>query len=192
VPLIVAILVLSVVALLGGRTVNFRRIRFLPVLLFAGVGLAACGGSSAASPTSTTSAPVTTTTSAPVTTTTAAAATTTTGAATPTTAATNYGQQFLNDMAPWNTALKAVTASDELTSQAVITAAQEAVVSAHSLLGQSWPSNAESDIHTFALSLDTINEDVRQDNSNKFNSDLTTLDADANVVRADLNLPSIK
>jgi hypothetical protein len=74
----------------------------------------------------------------------------------------------------------------------VITAAQEAVVSAHSLLGQSWPSNAESDIHTFALSLDTINEDVRQDNSNKFNSDLTTLDADANVVRADLNLPSIK
>jgi hypothetical protein len=94
-------------------------------------------------------------------------------------------------MLPWNTATKAITSSDGITSQPVITAGQEAVVSARSLLQQSWPSNAQGDIHTFAVALDTINEDVREDNISKFDNDLTTLDADANVVRADLGLPAI-
>ncbi|MFZ0664736.1 MAG: hypothetical protein WAM97_03215 [Acidimicrobiales bacterium] len=157
----------------------------------AGIALTACGGTSAVSSTSTTGGLVTTTTSA-ATTTTAAPATTTTAAPTTTTVATDYGQQFLTDMAPWNTATKAITPTDGITSQAVITAGQEAVVSARSLLQQSWPSNAQADIHTFAVSLDTINEDVRDDNLSKFDSDVTTLDADANVVRADLGLPAIK
>jgi hypothetical protein len=95
-------------------------------------------------------------------------------------------------VAPWNAATANLNSSDGLTSQAVITAANEAVVAARSLLGQSWPPSAEADVHTFAVGLDTINEDVREDNSTKFRDDVTTLDADANVVRADLGLPSIK
>jgi hypothetical protein len=113
-------------------------------------------------------------------------------APTPTTAAVNYAQQFLTDVGPWNAATADLNSSDTLTSQAVITAANEAVVSARSLLGQSWPPTAEADVHTFAVALDTINEDVQEDNFPKFRSDLTTLDADANVVRADLGLPSIR
>ena len=95
-------------------------------------------------------------------------------------------------MGPWNAATADLNSSDTLASQAVITAANEAVVSARSLLGQSWPPTAQADVHTFAVELDTINEDVQEDNFPKFRSDLTTLDADANVVRADLGLPSIK
>ena len=88
--------------------------------------------------------------------------------------------------------LRISNSSDGLTSQAVITAANEAVVAARSLLGQSWPPNAQADVHAFAVQLDTINEDVQDDNLPKFRDDVTTLDADANVVRADLGLPSIK
>jgi hypothetical protein len=94
-------------------------------------------------------------------------------------------------MAPWNAATARLVSSDGLTSPAVITAAHEAVVSARSLLGQSWPSKAQGDVHTFAVALDTINEDVQANNLSKFRNDVTTLDADANVVRADLGLPSI-
>jgi hypothetical protein len=169
--------------------VRYWRKRSLPVLILAGLGLAACSSSSAA-PTTTTSASVTTTTAVP-TTTTAAPTTTTTAAATTTTAATNYGQQFLTDVGPWNASTKDLNSSDGLTSQAVITAGQEAVISARSLLQDTWPANAESDIHTFAIALDTINEDVQEDNLAKFRNDVTSLDADANVVRADLGLPSI-
>jgi hypothetical protein len=95
-------------------------------------------------------------------------------------------------MAPWNTATAEIKQGDGLTSPAVITAAREAVVSATSLLRQSWPSNAQADIHTFAVELDTINEDVRDNNLSKFDNDVTSLNADANIVRADLGLPSIK
>jgi hypothetical protein len=132
----------------------------------------------------TTTPPTTSPTSTPATT------TPTTGT-TPATEAVNYGQQFLTDVAPWNAATAKITSSDTLTSPAVIDAAQEAVVTARSLLSQSWPSSAQADVHTFAVELDTINEDVQEDNVTKFRDDVTTLDADANVVRADLGLPSI-
>jgi hypothetical protein len=95
-------------------------------------------------------------------------------------------------MAPWDTALAGLKPSDGLTSQPVITAAREAVVSARSLLGQSWPATAQGDVHIFAVALDTINEDVQENDFPKFESDVTSLDADANVVRADLGLPSIR
>jgi hypothetical protein len=95
-------------------------------------------------------------------------------------------------VAPWNAATADLNSSDGLTSQAVITAAREAVVAARSLLGQSWPPRAQADVHAFAVELDTINEDVQEDNLAKFRDDVTTLNADANVVRADLGLPSIK
>jgi hypothetical protein len=174
---------------------KFRIFAFIGAIIAAGIALAACGGSSTALSTSTSSSGFslfgTTTTSGPASSTTAAppTSTSTTSATKP---AVNYGQQFLTDVAPWNAATANLNSSDGLTSQAVLTAASEAVVAARSLLGQSWPTTAEADVHAFAVELDTINEDVREDDATKFRSDVTTLDADANVVRADLGLPSIK
>ena len=174
---------------------KYRSIAFIGAVIAAGAVMAACGGSSTASSGSTTPSSSgfslfgTTTTNGPGSSTTVAPPTSTTPTTKP---AVNYGQQFLTDVAPWNAATADLNSSDGLTSQAVITAASEAVVAARSLLGQSWPTTAQADVHTFAVELDTINEDVQQDNATKFRNDVTTLNADANVVRADLGLPSIK
>jgi hypothetical protein len=162
----------------------------MAAMILAGLALAACGSSLTASSTSASSTSTSSTIAS--TSTSEKAPATSVARSTSTTAAVNYGRQFLTDVAPWNAATANLNSSDGLTSQAVITAANEAVVAARSLLGQSWPSAAQADVHAFAVELDTINEDVREDNLTKFRDDVTTLDADANVVRADLGLPSIK
>jgi hypothetical protein len=177
----------------GGLSTKFARFSSMAAILLAGLALAACSsGSLTSSSTSTSTSSTSTSSPSASTSTSGTVSPTSLAPSTSTTADVSYGQQFLTDVAPWNAATANLNASDGLTSQAVITAGNEAVVAARSLLGQSWPPSAQADVHTFAVGLDTINEDVREDDSTKFRDDVTTLDADANVVRADLGLPSIK
>jgi len=154
---------------------------------------AACGNSSHSSslapqtsptivaPTSTT--PTTTvTTLAPV----AAAPTTAT------TVAMNYGQQYLADVAPVNTALAQLGANPTITSAGAQAAGQQAVNTARLLLTQTWPSADGPDVHSLGVEFETISADIASGNFPKFRDDVTTLDADANVVRAELGLAAIK
>ncbi len=160
-------------------------------------GLVACGGSSArplATVTRTTPAPATTvttvvTTSSTVTDTSSASSSpfSANSAGAPT---LDYGQQFLTDVQPWNVALAAVGHAG-LKSPAAVAAGQQAVVASGHLLNQSWPAADEGDVHALAVQFATLNEDIMTDNETKFLNDATTLNADANVVRAELGLPSI-
>jgi hypothetical protein len=151
--------------------------------------LTACNGGSSTA-TSTTSTP--STTAATTTSTVAVSSTTTTTlATTTTTAAVNYGQQFLSDVAGWDSAVKAA-AGDGLSSTQARAAGQQAVKTAQLLLTQSWPAADAADIHTLAVQFDVINEDIQADDLNKYSSDGTQLNADANVVRAEVGLPAIK
>ncbi|HEY1914876.1 MAG TPA: hypothetical protein VGH27_04800 [Streptosporangiaceae bacterium] len=106
-------------------------------------------------------------------------------------AAVNYGQQFLADVEPWNVAAADAHGAG-LDSTAARAAGQQAVDTARKLLDQSWPTADESDVHALALAFDTLNEDIVVDNQTKYLNDGIALNADANVVRAELGLPSIR
>jgi hypothetical protein len=116
----------------------------------------------------------------------------TTGPPTTTTAAMNYGQQYLADVAPVNTALGQLGANATLASAGAQAAGQQAVNTGRLLLTQTWPSGDEPDIHNLGVEFETIDADIAADNFPKFRDDVTTLDADANVVRAELGLAAIK
>ena len=60
------------------------------------------------------------------------------------------------------------------------------------MLTQAWPSADEPDIHNLGVEFETIDADIAAHNVPKFRDDVTTLDADANVVRAELGLAAIK
>jgi hypothetical protein len=145
--------------------------------------VAACSGGP-----STAAAPPATTAAAPPATTAVAPATT---APTPTTAATvNYGQQFLDDESGWDAAIKAAVDAT-LASALSHAAGVQAVACARLLLTQSWPAADVSDIHTLAAQFEVINSDIQIDDNSKYVADGTQLNADANVVRAELGLPAI-
>jgi hypothetical protein len=143
-----------------------------------GTVVAACGGGSSTAATSTTTtAPTPTTTTVPAPTTTAAAA-------------VNYGQQFLGDESGWDAAIKAAVDSG-ITSALSHAAGVQAVNTAQLLLTQSWPAADVSDIHTLAAQFEVINSDIQIGDESKYIADGTQLNADANVVRAELGLPAI-
>jgi hypothetical protein len=102
----------------------------------------------------------------------------------------NYGQQYLADVEPWDAALLGARGTG-LTSGRAHAAGRAAVATARKLLSQSWPAADKSDVHALAVAFDTLNEDIVSDNLTKYNDDGTTLNADTNVVRAELGLPSI-
>ncbi len=106
--------------------------------------------------------------------------------------AINYGRQYLADVAPWVAAAKRASGSGTLTAPAALAAGRQAVAAARQLLRQTWPASAESHIHSLAVEFDTVNEDIVENNVPKYENDGTTLNADANVVRAELGLPSIR
>ena len=81
---------------------------------------------------------------------------------------------------------------DGLGSSQARAAGRQAVATARKLLRQSWPASAHGDVHALAVAFDTIDADIASDNVAKFENDGTKLNADANVVRAELGLPSIK
>ena len=145
------------------------------VLVLTALTLAGCGGSPTPAPT------VTVTASSPAT-------TPVTPASSP---ATDYSGQYLSDIAPWQAAIRAA-AGGGLASARARAAGRAAVLAARRMLGQTWPAGARADVHTLAVAFDTLNEDIAADNLSKYESDGTTLNADTNVVRADLGLPSIK
>jgi hypothetical protein len=162
----------------------------LTVALLAGGGLAAgaltgCDSSGATptpSPTTGTASPAATT----------APPGTSAVPATSVPASVNYKQQYLADIAGWDTAVKRAAGSGSLTAAAARKAGRAAVATARKLLSQTWPASMQSDIHALAVAFDTLNEDIVSDNLSKYENDGTTLNADTNVVRAELGLPSIK
>jgi hypothetical protein len=166
-----------------------RRI-VLPAALLLGCGLAAgaltgCGSGAAGpspSPTTGTASPAATT----------APPSPSAVPATSTPASVNYAHQYLADQAGWAAAVKQAAGSGSLTATKAREAGRAAVRTARKLLSQTWPSSMQSDIHALAVAFDTINEDIASDNLSKYESDGTTLNADTNVVRAELNLPSIR
>jgi hypothetical protein len=104
----------------------------------------------------------------------------------------DYGQQFLADVEPWNIATAALTSGDTLTSPAAKAAGQQAVAVARELLSQSWPTADQGDVHALAVEFDTLDADIDSNNLAKYRADGTSLNADANVVRAELGLAAVK
>jgi hypothetical protein len=137
-----------------------------------GLGLAACGSGSsstaAVSPPAASSAPAAATTAPSV----------------------NYGQQYLADVAPANAATKAITASDTITSPDVLALGTAAAATARELLTQPWPASAQADVHALALDAERVNSDIKGQDITSLQADVETLDAQAQVVRADLGLPA--
>lgn len=160
------------------KTAN-RALRTVPLLL-AAVALAGCVSSG-------TPAPSSTPTSAPA----ASSSTAVASPAATTTATVNYRQQYLADVQPWQTAAKRA-AGTGLASAAARAAGRAAVAAARRLLTQTWPASDRSDIHTLAVAFDLLNEDIVADNLTNYENDGAKLNADTNVVRADLGLPSIR
>jgi hypothetical protein len=170
--------------------------------------LTGCGSNSSGSPTvvfsstaTTPATPAATQTVTTVVTQTPSAAATSTPASRPVTPppaappkapVINYAQQYMSDIAPWQSAIAQFKSGQSLTSPAVIAAGQAAAGVAQKLLTQTWPAADTGDVHTLALAFDTINEDIRLDNLAKYQSDGTALNADTNVVRAELGVPLIK
>lgn len=113
-------------------------------------------------------------------------------AAPATSASVDYAHQYLADVAGWDAAAKRAAGSGTLTAPKAIAAGRAAVATARKLLTQTWPASMQNDVHTLAVAFDTLNEDIASDNLTKYLSDGTTLNADTNVVRAELGLPSIK
>lgn len=104
----------------------------------------------------------------------------------------NYRQQYLADIAGWDAAVKRAAGSGSLTATAAHKARRAAVATARKLLSQTWPASIQGDIHALAVAFDTLNEDIASDNLSKYENDGTRLNADTNVVRAELGLPSIR
>jgi hypothetical protein len=105
----------------------------------------------------------------------------------------NYQQQYLADVAPYNAALKAVnpnaTSVSDPTVQAVATAS---LTLSRALLQQTWPANAESDVHALAVAAAKLATDLSSNTLFTANgdNDAATATADAQTVRADLCLPA--
>ena len=70
--------------------------------------------------------------------------------------------------------------------------AEAAAATARRLLVQTWPASDEADIHALAEDFELINADIEADDLAKYESDGTNLNAAANVVRAELGLPSVR
>jgi hypothetical protein len=155
----------------------------------AGGALAGCSSGSAGpspSPTTGTASPAATT--APP----SSSAVPTPSASASASASVDYARQYLADVAGWDTAVKRAAGSGTLTAPKAHQAGQAAVAAARKLLTQTWPASMRSDIHALAVAFDTLNEDIASDNLSKYENDGTTLNADTNVVRAELGLPSIR
>ena len=159
---------------------NKKFIAIPAIALAAGLGLAACGSQSASHA--------------------AAPAVTHSAAAAPTTAApkpapkptVNYGQQYVTDVAAANTAIKAVNVDPTVpfTSAVYVTAGNDMVAVSQTLLGQTWPANAQADIHTLATDGMKVQVDIHTGDVAAFNADEETFGSQAQVVRADLGLPA--
>ncbi len=115
----------------------------------------------------------------------------TTVAPTTTAISLNYGQQFLADVVPWNAAT-ANARGRGLASPEALAAGRAAAATARLLLVQTWPAGDEADIHTLAAEFELINVDIEADDLAKYESDGTNLNAAANVVRAELGLPTVR
>jgi len=116
-----------------------------------------------------------------------AGSTATVAASTP---SVNYGQQYLADIGPANVAVKAVPSNAVLTSPSVLALGTATADTARELLAQSWPSNAQADVHALALDAEKVNTDIKAQDETAFLSDAEAMTAQAQVVRADLGLPA--
>jgi hypothetical protein len=146
------------------------------LILAAGSGLGLAGCSSGSSSRAAVSPP--TASSAP--------------AAATTAPSVNYGQHYLADVAPANAAAKAITASDTITSPDVLALGTATAATARKLLTQSWPANAQADVHALALDAEKVNSDIESQDTASLQADVETMEAQAQVVRADLGLPATK
>ncbi len=106
----------------------------------------------------------------------------------------DYQQQYLTDVAPYNAAVNKInpnaTSATDPTIQAVGAAS---LAFSRVLLQQSWPANAEADVHTLAIASAKIAADISQGadmDFTNFANDGSTATADAQTVRADLGLPA--
>jgi hypothetical protein len=136
------------------------------LMLGVGGGLAACGGSSSGSSTS----PRPTHTSAP---------------------AVNYKHQYLADVAPSNTAADSIGPTDGWTSPAMRAYKRAVATFGRTLLTQTWPANASSDVHALALNSLKLRVDIVNKDATAFKSDDTTTIADVTAVRTELGLHGV-
>jgi hypothetical protein len=106
--------------------------------------------------------------------------------------AVNYGAQYLADVAPGNAAGNAAKGSTTLTAPAAVAFGTAMVTEARALLQQSWPASVQADVHALALDAEKEAADIRSQDLAALAADDTAGGAQANVVRAELNLPAVK
>ena len=105
-------------------------------------------------------------------------------------AAVDYKQQYLDDSGPYFTAFSAEQAdlSATITSSDTVAFGQAADVFSKQLLAQSWPANAQADIHTLALAVAKINPDVKNKDASAFDEDTMVANEQDLTVRSDLGI----
>ena len=151
--------------------------------LAAGIGLTACGGSPVAPSVSHTSQPpaAVRTTAPPV-------------ASTPATASTpvvNYQRQYLNDVGPYNQAATASKADESWTSPESIAYGQASTAFGRELLQQTWPANAQADIHALAVLSLSVALDIEHQDYDGLQTEEENSTALAQTVRVELGLPQV-
>jgi hypothetical protein len=105
----------------------------------------------------------------------------------------NYQQQYLTDVAPYNAAINAINPNASSVSDPTIVAVMKASLTlARTLLQQTWPANAQADVHALAVAAAKVSTDLSSNTLFTANgtSDAATATADAQTVRADLGLPA--
>lgn len=117
----------------------------------------------------------------------------------PSVATVNYASQYVADAAPWNAADtqfgKRYPAATSLTAAQTQPLTNAAIAFGRTLLAQTWPAAARSDIHALAVAVERMATDLSEGlsilNVSQFEKDATAATADAQVVRADLGLPPV-
>ncbi len=104
----------------------------------------------------------------------------------------NYKAQYLSDVALSNALVGTISNHDGWTSRPVTAYSNALVTESRTMLRQSWPVSARGDIHAITLAALKVHDDILSRDSSGFQTDLTSASAEANIVRAELGLPTVK
>jgi hypothetical protein len=103
----------------------------------------------------------------------------------------NYNTQYRIDVAPVNAAASSVGSTDGWTSPAMHTYKRAEATFGRTLLQQTWPANARTDVHALAIVSLKLHEDIVNQDGSALTSDDATGVADANAVRTELGMHGV-
>lgn len=102
-----------------------------------------------------------------------------------------YGQQYIRIVTPFNAAIAALNTVSDPTQAQLENVAMRTRAADTALIRATWPSaKVQSDVETLARAGGAMVGDLEQNNGTEFARDAETAAADAQIVRADLGLPS--